>query len=126
METSTTRDFIVEIVDPCPNAILSIDTSILLVPPSATLSEVIPQTSASVTWTNSIISTSIAGTDPCGVITEEVWDVSTGSESTLDPSKFTLDTSIPSSYTLSSATADPLDAGTYSFRYKVFYDTYAA
>lgn len=125
-ETVTNRDFLVEIVDQCTSAVLTIGTSILLAPPAVTLTEIIGQTTAAVTWTSSIVSTSITGTDPCGSISEEVWDVTSGSEVALDTSKFALDTATANSYTLSVATTNVVDVGTYTLRFKAYYASYAA
>lgn len=73
------------------------------------------------------MTTSIIGTpDPCGNISYQVFDYSTGSDQTVNSAIFSVDDSSPPTISLNNASTDLNDAGIYTFRFYAFYDDYEA
>ena len=71
------------------------------------------------------MTTSIIGTpDPCGNISYQVFDYSTGSDQTVNSAIFSVDDSSPPTISLNNASSDLNDAGIYTFRFYAFYDDY--
>ena len=79
-------------------------------------------------WSStSTVTTSIIGTpDPCGNISYQVFDYSTGSDQTVNSAIFSFDDTSPPTISLNNASTDLNDAGIYTFRFFAFYDDYEA
>ena len=80
-----TEEFViltVNILDPCEvgTLTLTIDDSIFKPSPQISLTQFVNYDALSITWTDSIISSSITtAINPCGTLNYKLWDLSTGS-----------------------------------------------
>ena len=79
------------------------------------------------TWTDTdIISFVSTLPDPCGVITHELQDVSSGSATSLDTAVFSAIDLASTTKTFSVATSDLTKTGSYTLRLTVYYTLYSA
>ena len=123
-----TKIFKIEIaegVNLCQQASLSILSDMeLLTPPEVTLTHFISSGGEvqKVSWTDSIVETSIATTvDPCAPYVYELWDVTSGPEVALDSDVFTEVDLTSATKTLCVQSSDALKAGLYQLRLYVYY-----
>lgn len=72
----------VTIVDPCVDAILTIDDTVFKTVPAITLTQFLDYAALQVNWTDAIVTSSKPASEVsiCGAYTYEILDISTGTE----------------------------------------------
>ena len=108
--------YTVSIVNPCETASFTVDPSIFLIDLSVpTLSYTVANSAGLLTWKSSThITSSITGTDYCGVITQDIYDVSVNPSGVPLPTMITFGQSGDDN-SLQALTLDKADAQDYIF-----------
>ena len=124
---SSPVSYTVTIVNPCETATFSVDPSIFLVDTSVpTLSYTVADLAGLLTWKSSThITSSITGIDYCGVITQEIYDVSVNSSGDPLPTILTFSQSGDDN-SLQALTSDTADAQDYILSLWVYYQDFEA
>ena len=112
----------IDVIDPCQTATLTIDDTVFVSSPALKLLQFIEYASASITWTDAIITSTLSkATDPCGAYVYEIWDIGTGSEAALDATIFTHNDLTEATRILEVQTDDFDKDGVYDMRLVVHY-----
>lgn len=121
-DTNLFEQLVITIEDVCQGTDLTIDDSVFKTVPEITLTQFLNYDDLQISWTDSIVSASRSGTEPCGALLYEIVDHSTGSEMALDPLAFPQQDLLSPTKTQNVRTTELSKIGLYDLRLYAYYE----